>query len=147
MASCSKNRRSMKRSGSAVSISFSNSKLTSNDFYWTLRQRLQEGPAIGPGQDATVEDDNYSLIALCSDQTADALSQFQDRFGQRIFSERIASALLDQFKFRFDQWMVGHGKWQTRNNYIRERLAGNIDAHPKTVGAKKNAAWRGLELI
>src|SRR5206468_9693444 len=31
MASCSKNRRSMKRSGSAVSISFSNSKLSSND--------------------------------------------------------------------------------------------------------------------
>src|SRR5947207_12344527 len=27
----------------------------SDDFYWTLRQRLQEGPAIRPGQNATVE--------------------------------------------------------------------------------------------
>src|SRR2546423_15422395 len=85
----------------------------SNYFYRTLRQSFQEGPAIGPGQDATVEDDNYTMITLCSDQAPDALSQFQDRFRQRIFSERITPALLDQFKFRFDQSMVGHGKWQT----------------------------------
>jgi hypothetical protein len=43
--------------------------------------------------------------------------------------------------------MVGHRKRQTRNDHIRKRFAGDIDAHPKTVGAKKNAAWRGLELI
>jgi hypothetical protein len=101
---------------------------------------LQEGSAIGSGQDATVEDDNDTTVTSCSDQAAHALSQFQDRFRQRIFSERIAAALLDQFEFRFDQWMIRHGKWQTRNNYIRERLARDIDAHPKTVGAKKNAA-------
>src|SRR5947207_11504705 len=118
-----------------------------NNFHGTFRQRLQKGPAIGPGENATVEDDNDTMITLCSDQTTSALSQFQNRFRQRIFSERIAPAFLDQFKFRFDQWMVGHGKRQTRNNYIGERLAGDIDAHPKTVRAKKNAAWRGLKLI
>jgi hypothetical protein len=112
----------------------------SNYFYRTLRQRLQEGSAIGSGQDATVEDDNDTMVTPCSDQAANTLSKFQDRFRQRIFSEGIAPALLDQFKFCFDQWVIGYGKWQTRNNYIRERLAGDIDAHPKTVGAKKNAA-------
>src|SRR5439155_13992984 len=54
----------------------------SNDFYWTLRQRLQEGPAIGPGQDATVEDDNYSLIALCSDQRPTPCRSFRIASGK-----------------------------------------------------------------
>src|SRR5262249_6724692 len=43
--------------------------------------------------------------------------------------------------------MIRHGKRQTRNDYIRERLAGDIDPHPKAIGTKKNAARRGLELI
>src|SRR5262245_7078402 len=43
--------------------------------------------------------------------------------------------------------MIRHSKRQTRNDHIRERLAGDIDAHTKTVGPKKNAARRGLELI
>src|SRR4029077_19897230 len=43
--------------------------------------------------------------------------------------------------------MIGHSKGQTRNDYIRKGLPGDINAHPKTVCAKKNAARRGLELI
>ena len=118
-----------------------------DNFHRTLRERLHESATVGSGQNATVEDDNYTVITLCSDQAAYALSQFQDRFRQRIFSEWIAAALLDQFEFRFDQWVIGHGKWQTRNNYIRERLAGDIDAHPKTIGPKEHASRRGLELL
>src|SRR5438477_4095146 len=43
--------------------------------------------------------------------------------------------------------MIRDGERQPGDNHIGECLAWNIDAHPKTVGAEKNAARRGLELI
>jgi hypothetical protein len=67
-------------------------------------------PAIGFGHDAVVEDDNDAAIGSCSDQTAYPLSQFQNRFRQRIFSERVAAALLDQLQLRFYERMIRDGK-------------------------------------
>src|SRR3954453_4570087 len=43
--------------------------------------------------------------------------------------------------------MVRHGARQPRDDYIRERLARDVDAHPETVRPKKNAAWRGPKLL
>ncbi len=51
-------------------------------------------------------------------KTAYSLSQFQDRFRQRIFSKRIATALLDQLQFCFDERMIRNGKRQSRDDHI-----------------------------
>src|ERR1043166_4800647 len=71
----------------------------SDDFYGALRKRLHEGAAVGPGHDPIIEDDDDATVAFRADQAADALTQFQHRFRQRIFGKRIATALLDQLKF------------------------------------------------
>src|SRR4030095_1670409 len=113
----------------------------------TFWQRLQEGAAVGSGHNTIVQDDDDAAVALCPDQAAYTLSEFQDSFRQRIFSERITPALLNQFEFRFYQWRIRHSKRKTCNNHIRKGLAGDIDAHPKTVGTKKDTARGGLKLI
>jgi hypothetical protein len=46
------------------------------------------------------------------------LSQFQDRFRQRIFNKRVATALLDQLKFRFYERMIRDGKRKSRDDHI-----------------------------
>src|SRR6266550_5399777 len=43
--------------------------------------------------------------------------------------------------------MIRHGERQPRDNHIGERLARNIDTHPKAIGSKEHTAWRGLELF
>src|SRR5882724_13722571 len=84
----------------------------------TFWQRLHECAAVGFGHDAVVEDDNDAAIGLGPDQTAYALSQFQDRFRQRIFSKRVAAALLDELKFRFYERMIRDGKRQSRDDHV-----------------------------
>src|SRR6266571_8886109 len=68
---------------------------TSSDYlHRTFRERLHERAPVGPSHDPVVEDDDDAAIAFCSDEVANALSKFQDRFRERIFRERIAAALL-----------------------------------------------------
>src|SRR4051812_36703303 len=43
--------------------------------------------------------------------------------------------------------MVRDRERQSRDDYIREGLARDVDAHPETVRPKKNAAWRGPKLL
>src|SRR5882757_4671615 len=90
----------------------------SENLHRTFRQRLHKRAAVGFGHDAVVEDDNDAAIGLGPDQTAYPLSQFQNRFRQRKFSKRIATALLDQLKFRFYERMIRDGKRQSRDNHI-----------------------------
>src|SRR6266446_4977017 len=108
----------------------------------TLRQRLHEGAAVGLADDAIVENNDDAAVSFGSDQAADALAQFKDCFWQGVFGERIAAARLDQLEFRFNERMIGHGKWQPCDNHIRKRFARNIHAAPKTVGSKEYAARR-----
>src|SRR5215211_722814 len=93
-------------------------KRNSDNLHRTFRQRLHERAAVGFGYDAVIENDNHAAIGFGPDQTAYALSQFQDRFRQRLFSKRIATALLDQLKFRFYERMIRDGKRQSRDDHI-----------------------------
>src|SRR5260370_15116360 len=111
-------------------------------FHRTFRQRLHEGAAVGFGDDAIVEDDDDAAVARRPDQATNALSKFQDRLRQRVFREGIAAALLDQLEFGFDQRMIGHRKRKTRDDYVRKRLARNIDAAPKAARAKEDSSRR-----
>src|SRR5207244_8808098 len=92
-----------------------------NNFDRTLRQGLHERSAIGLGHDPIVQDHNDTAIGFSSDKTADALSQFQNRFRERILSERVTAAFLNEFQLRFDQRSVRHREWQARATYVRTR--------------------------
>src|SRR4030081_1490686 len=43
--------------------------------------------------------------------------------------------------------MIRHRKRQPRDDDVRQRLARNINAHPKAVRPKQNASRRSLELL
>src|SRR5436190_23852284 len=43
--------------------------------------------------------------------------------------------------------MIRNRERQSRDDYVRECLAGNIHTHPETVRSKEDAARRGLELF
>src|SRR5262249_48906110 len=90
----------------------------SDNFHRAFGQRLHERATIGFGHDAVVEDDNDAAVGLGPDQTSHALSQPEDRFRQRIFSKRIAAALLDQLQFRLYERMIRYGKWQSRDDHV-----------------------------
>src|SRR5439155_1642240 len=127
VANCCKNRRKIKSSGSMVSISFSNSKLSMNDsgeetsfkirfaplrmtgskyrshnLHRTLRQRTHEGPSVWFRHDSIVENHDNAAITFDANKAADSLTQFQDRFRQRVFREGVATARFDIFEFRLD---------------------------------------------
>ena len=113
-----------------------------DNLHRAFRQRLHERPAVGFSHDAVIENDNDAAVGLGPDQTAHALSQFQDRFRQRIFSKGIAAALLDQLEFRFYERMIRNGKRQSRDGYVLKRFAWNVDPAPKTVRAEEHTARR-----
>src|SRR5438477_6513111 len=74
----------------------------SDHFHRTFRQRFQEGTAIRARHDAIIKDHDDSPIALRPNEAAHALTEFQDRLGQRIFGEGVAARRLYEFQFRFD---------------------------------------------
>ncbi len=112
-----------------------------------FRDRLQEGAAVRLREDARIENYHDPRVALGADQATDALPQFQDRLGQRVFRKRVASAFLNRLEPRFDQRMIRHGKRQARDDDVGERLPGDIDAAPETVGAEEDVAPLFLELL
>src|SRR5260221_3975279 len=108
-------------------------RCSSDDLHQAFRQRAEEGATVTLRQHARIEDDDDPAVLLRADQPAHALPQLQDRLGQRVFGERIAALRLDEFQPRFDQRMVRHRERQPRDDDIAERLAGHIDAAPKTL--------------
>src|SRR5438045_9346443 len=56
-------------------------------------------------------------------------------------------SLLHDIQLRCNQLMNRHLEGQSRDDDIRERLARNVDAHPKTIGPEKDTPRRRLELL
>jgi hypothetical protein len=55
-------------------------------------ERAQEGPAVGLGQDAGVEDHDHPPVRLRPDQAAEPLLEFDDGLGDLVRDERVAAA-------------------------------------------------------
>src|SRR4029077_1924387 len=114
------------------------SKYRSHNLHRTLRQRTHEGPSVWFRHDSIVENHDDAAIAFSANKGADSLTQFQDCFRQRVFSEGVATTRFDIFQFRLDQWMIGNGERQTRDYDIPQSVARDIDAAPEAVGAKED---------
>src|SRR4029434_6678820 len=96
-----------------------------------LRQRPEKRLAVLLRQDARVEDDDDALVLLCADEAPDALAKFENRFGERILGEGVAAAAFDFFQSRLNQWMIGYGEWEARDDDVAQCSARDIDAAPK----------------
>src|SRR5205085_8198730 len=97
--------------------------------------------------DSVVENHDDAAVRFCPNQPADALSQFQDRFRQRVFRKSVASAFLNELQLRFNQWCVRNRERQTGDDHVREGFTWNIDPAPKTVRAEEHASRGGFELV
>ena len=73
-----------------------------NNLHRTLRQRTHEGPSVRLRHDSIVENHDNAAITFGANEAADSLTQFQDCFRQRVFSEGVATACFDIFQFRLD---------------------------------------------
>src|SRR5262245_53701500 len=91
------------RKGASVSVS--------DNFHRALGQRVEERLAVTFGQDAIIQNDDDARVGLCADESAHALAELQDRFGQRELAEGIAPARFDGFNSSFDQRMVRESEW------------------------------------
>ncbi len=58
-------------------------------------QRVEEGAAVGLGQDAGVEDHDDAAVGPGADQPAEALLELDDRLGDLVVDERVAAAAAD----------------------------------------------------
>src|SRR5881394_219193 len=100
----------------------------SHYFNRTPRHGVQEGLTVAFGQDAVVEHADDATVGRRAKQASDALAELEDGFRQRKLLERVAAARFDGLDVGLDQRMVGHGKWQSREDDVAQRLARHIDA-------------------
>src|SRR5947207_15726662 len=123
------------------------SKYRSHNLHRTLRQRTHEGPSVWFRQDSIVENHDDAAIAFSANEAADSLTQFQDCFRQRVFSEGVATARFDIFQFRLDQGMIGNGERETPDYDSPQSDASDINAAPEAVDAKEDTARRAFEWV
>ena len=71
-----------------------------------IRQRVQERPPVGLGQDPRVEDHDDAAVGPGADQPAEALLELDDGLGHLVLDERVAAALADLLEPGLQQRMA-----------------------------------------
>jgi len=110
-----------------------------NDMDGAGRQGVKEGAAVSFGDDAGIEDDDNTAVGLGTDESAEALLEFQNGLGELVIEEGIAAGRFDMFEPSLEERVVGDGKGKFDDDDVAEVFAGDIDALPKAVGAEQHA--------
>ena len=103
---------------------------------------VQELLAILFGDEARVQADDASPVALVADQPAKSLLEFNDGIGQGIFHESISPVGLDSFCSGLDDGLSGNFKWQLDDDDTAQSFSGNIHPFPKRICAEQNEYYR-----
>src|SRR5438552_12425567 len=90
----------------------------SNHLDRAFGQRSQKRFAIALGEDAIIQYHDYALVVPCANEAANALAEFEDGFRKGKFHEWISAARFDCLNARFNERMVGDGKWKTRDDHV-----------------------------
>ena len=117
------------------------------DNHLAVGQAVEELLAVAFRADAGIEDDDLAGVGAAADQATEALLQFDDRFGERVFKERFASARFDRFHASFLQRLVGDGERQLGDDHVLQSVAGDIDSLPEAVGSKQDSARIGAKTV
>ncbi len=117
------------------------------DFELAAGQAFEEQSAVGFGEHAGIQYDDSPRIISVSDQSSEALFEFDDGFGGLVIAEGISAAFADGFKFCFEERVVWYAEWQFGDDDILQSVAGDVDALPEAVGAEQYGAFVGFEFV
>ena len=92
-----------------------------------VRQAVDEQPPVRFRHYTRIEDRDEAAIACGADQSPDSLAELHQRIRQRELVEGIAAALANVIAARLGDGVRGWIERETRDNHLRERIAGNID--------------------
>ena len=73
-------------------------------------QGVEEGAAVGLGQDARIEDHDDPAVGLGADQPAEALLELDHRLGDLVLDERVAAAAADVLEPGLQQRVAGNAR-------------------------------------
>jgi len=97
--------------------------------------------------DAPIEHDQYTAVGSRPDEPAKPLFEGKSGLGNLIVEESAASAILDCFDARLENWVARHGKRKPVDNHATQLLALNVDSLPERRGAEENRVRRRSELV
>ena len=112
-----------------------------------LRQAVEKQSSIAFCEQARIEQRDEAAIGLGANQPADTLPKLDEGVGQGEFVEGTAARVADVFALGFGDGMSGGIEGEARDDHLRERVAGDIDAGPKTIGAKEHGVTEIAHLV
>jgi hypothetical protein len=118
-----------------------------DDFDLAVWDGGEEILAIGFVDYARVKDNDYAGVGFASNQPTEALLELENRRRELIIIKRVATLLLNLLEPAGNQGLIRDGKRQPNNNHIAKSLAGDINALPETIGAKKSGAILRLKQL
>jgi hypothetical protein len=130
-----------------VSIRVNSWLIAGDDFDFAIGDGGEEILAIGFVDYAGIQNNYDAGIGFASNQPAKALLELENRRRQLIVIKRIAALLFDLLETTSDQRLVRDGKRKANDDNVAKRRAGDIDALPKTIGAKKGSAILGFKQL
>ena len=101
-----------------------------------LWQAFDEEPTIGFRQQARIQNRDQPAIVCLPDQAANSLSELDQCVRQREFVEGIATAITNVIAARLGNRMSGWIERQAGDDHLGQRVSGDVDTGPKTIGAK-----------
>lgn len=108
---------------------------------------MEEQATVGLGGDTAVEDGDGAVVAGGADESANALSEFEDGFGKSVLHEGISAAGLNGLEAGFDEGMVGDGEGEAGDDDMAEGVALHVDTHPEAVEPEENGGVVCAELV
>ena len=117
------------------------------DFQLAFREAFEEQSSVGFGEHSGVQYDDSPGIISVSDQSAEALFEFDDGFGGLVVAERVSAAIADGIQSSFEERVIGHAEWQFGDDDVLQCIAWHVDALPEAVGTEENGSVVFLELF
>ena len=117
------------------------------DFELAAGQAFEEQSAVGFGEHAGIQYDDSPCIISVSDQSSEALFEFDDGLGSLVIAEGVAAAFADGVKSCFEERVIGYAEGEFGDDDILQGFTGNVDALPEAVCSEQDCAFVGFEFV
>lgn len=117
------------------------------DFELAVGEAFEEQSSVGFGEHSRVQYDDSPSIISVSDESAEALFEFDDGFGCLVVAERVSAAIADDIKSGFEERVIGYAEGQFGDDHVLQCFAGNIDTLPEAVCSEQYGSIVLLEFF
>lgn len=121
--------------------------LTVIDFKLAVGEAFEEESAVGFREHTGIEYDDSSGIISVSDQSSEALFEFDDGFGCLVIAEGVSAAVADGFQSCFEERVIGDAEGEFGDDDILQGVPGDIDTLPEAVCSEQHGAFVGFEFF